>query len=398
MRLDRRLAALAVVVLVGAGVLAARFYVEWGARMSAPEATRSRAEPPEQKNSVTLTEKQAATIRIAAVAEKTFNIVFQAIGAIDFNQNLLVQVFTPYQGRIISAYPNAGDRVDKDQILFTIDSPDLLQAEANLITAAGVLTLQTRALARVRDLLRIGGVAQKDVDQATSDQQAAEGALKAARDAVRIFGKTDAEIDRIVADRKTDSRLIVKSPISGFVTARAAAPGLFVQPGVAPAPFVVADTSTMWMIANVTERESTRVRVGQPVRVRISAIPDREFEGAVTVVGASVDPATRRVLVRSEVRDSDRLLRAGMFASFTIAVGEPARGPALPSNGVVREGDGSMVAWTTEDGRTFRRREIRTGVRQDGDVQILDGLKTGEQAVVDGAIFLSNLLLGGPAD
>lgn len=398
MRLDRRLAALAVVVLVGVGVLAARLYVEWGARVSAPGPTRGRAEPPEQKQSVTLTEKQAATIRIAAVTEKTFHIAFQAVGAIDFNQNLLVQVFTPYQGRIISAYPNVGDRVDKDQLLFTIDSPDLLQAEANLITAAGVLTLQTRALARVRDLLRVGGVAQKDVDQATSDQQAAEGALKAARDAVRIFGKTDAEIDRIVADRKTDSRLIVKSPISGFVTARVAAPGLFVQPGVAPAPFVVADTSTMWMIANVTERESTRVRVGQPVRVRISAIPDREFEGAVTVVGASVDPTTRRVLVRSEVRDPDRLLRAGMFASFSIAVGEPVRGPALPSNGVVREGDGSMVAWTTEDGRTFSRREIRTGVRQDGDVQILDGLKPGEQAAVDGAIFLSNLLLGGPAD
>jgi hypothetical protein len=90
------------------------------------------------------------------------------------------------------------------------------------------------------------GIAQKDLEQAVSDQQSAEGALKAARDAVRVFGKTEAEIDRYVATRKIDPLLVVPCPITGEITARNAAPGLFVQPGNPPAPYTVADISTMW--------------------------------------------------------------------------------------------------------------------------------------------------------
>ena len=105
--------------------------------------------------------------------------------------------------------------VKKGDILFTVDSPDLLQAESTLLASSGVLELQTRTLARATQLLKAGGSAQKDVDQSTSDQQTAEGNFKAAKDAVRIFGKTDAEIEQILAQRKVDSTLFVPSPING---------------------------------------------------------------------------------------------------------------------------------------------------------------------------------------
>ena len=135
-----------------------------------------------------------------------------AVGTIDFNEDLLVQVFSQYPGKIIKANFNIGDDVKAGDILFTIDSPDLLQAESALLAAAGVLELQKRTLARVTGLLKAGGSAQKDVDQSTSDQQTAEGNFKAARDAVRIFGKTDAEIDQIVEKRKVNSVLPVPEP------------------------------------------------------------------------------------------------------------------------------------------------------------------------------------------
>ncbi len=110
-----------------------------------------------------------------------------------------MQVFTPYQGRIIALFASVGDDVKKGQTLFTIDSPDLLQAESTLIAAAGVQDLNSKNLARLRDLFTTRAVSQRDVEQATSDEQTAEGNLRAARDAVRLFGKTDADIDRIVA-------------------------------------------------------------------------------------------------------------------------------------------------------------------------------------------------------
>jgi membrane fusion protein, heavy metal efflux system len=113
---------------------------------------------------------------------------------------------------------------------------------------------------------------------------------------MRLFGKTDTEIDRTIADRRVDRTLVVKSPISGLITARNAAPGLFVQPGNAPAPYSVADITTMWMLANVAESDSPFFHVGQKVNVRVMAYPGRLFEGRISTIGASVDPNTHRVL------------------------------------------------------------------------------------------------------
>jgi membrane fusion protein, heavy metal efflux system len=250
--------------------------------------------------------------------------------------------------------------------------------------------LQNANLKRLTETLRTGGGAQKDVDQTTSDQMTAEGNLRTARDAVRIFGKTDEDIDQIVKSRKADPVLVVPSPISGLVTQRTAAPGLFVQPGNAPAPFTVADTSTMWMLANVVESESPVLRVNQPVKVSVAAYPDREFDGVISVLGAIVDPNTRRVMVRSEIEDPEGLLRSGMFANFKIRVGEPFEALAVPDNAVVREGDGSMSVWVTTDRRRIMKRLVKTGLQQNGMTQILEGLRPGEQVVINGAIFVSN--------
>ncbi len=345
-----------------------------------------------------LSESQVATLKITETSTREFPQEKQAVGSIDFNQNRLVAVFTPYQGRIISATLNVGDAVEKDQVLFTIDSPDLLAAESTLISAAGALVLQSRTLGRTKALVKIGGISQQAVDQSTSDQQSAEGTLRAARDAVRIFGKSSEEIDKIVADRLADPRLVVKSPLAGYVTARAAVPGQLVQPGVAPAPYVVADTTTMWMVANVAESDAPALRVGQDVKASVAGFPGRVFEGRITVLGPSVDPTTRRQFVRSEIVDPDHLLRAGMFANFVIRTGDPISSAAAPESAIVREGDGTMTCWVTTDRRRFTRRTVAIGQRRAGFVQIVSGLAPNELVVADGAVFLSNQAALGGAD
>jgi membrane fusion protein, heavy metal efflux system len=401
----QRVAFVVLVLAAGAGLI-------WGKGLtgrSNDQAERDRQEinsaKPQQtpsngdnEASIELSEKQVGTLlKSGPVGTREFVVFKTSIGTIDFNENMLVQVFSQYQGKILKAFYNIGDDVKQGDILFTIDSPDLLQAESNLLAAAGVLELQKKTLARLTGLLRSGGSAQKDIDQSTSDEQTAEGNFKAARDAVRIFGKSDAEIDKVVADRRIDSTLVVASPISGRVVARSAAPGLLTQPGSTPAPFSVADISTMWMIANVIETDAPAYRVGQPVEVTVPAYPDKVFKGHVTAVGSIIDPSTRRQLVRSEIDDPEHLLRSGMYASFVIHVGDAVRSIAIPSEGVVREGDGTMSVWVTNDGRHFVKRTVTTGIRQDNWVQIVDGLHEGETVVTDGAVFLSNKLLLGDA-
>ena len=344
---------------------------------------------------VDLSEKQASTLKIGPAPSRDFTLFKTAVGTIDFNEDLLVQVFSQYPGKILKANFNIGDDVKAGDVLFTIDSPDLLQAESTLLAAAGVLELQKRTLARVTGLLKAGGSAQKDVDQSTSDQQTAEGNYKAARDAVRIFGKTDDEIDQVVDNRKVDSTLLVPSPIAGRIVARSAAPGFLTQPGNPPAPYSVADLSTMWMIANVIETDAPFYKIGQEVQVTVPAYPDTVFKGRVTTIGSIIDPNSHRQLVRSQIDDPQHLLRSGMYASFVIRVGEPVHSVAVPANGVVREGDGTMTVWVTSDRRHFVKRTVKIGQQQDGWDQVLEGLQPGETVVTDGAVFLSNILLLG---
>jgi cobalt-zinc-cadmium efflux system membrane fusion protein len=390
---------------LGATVVAALFvaaiigYWSWhsgGTSNSGLGATSANADAPNPAppaaDSVDLSDSQLASVKVEPVEERDFPAEKQAVGSIDFNEDMSVQVFTPYQGRIIALSAQVGDDVKKGQTLFTIDSPDLLQAESTLIAAAGVSELDSKNLDRLRDLYTTRAVSQHDVEQATSDQQTAEGNLRAARDAVRLFGKTDAEIGRIVAERSADSTLVVPSPIAGRITARNAAPGLFVQPGNAPAPYAVADIDTMWMLANVAEDDSPAFRVGQPVQVRLDAFPGRVFDGKITTIGAAVDANTRRVLVRSEVNDPKHELRSGMFANFVIRVSGPARSPGVAADGVVREGDGTMTVWITADRRRFTRRVVKIGIQRGGYWQILDGVQAGELVAGEGALFLSNEL------
>jgi cobalt-zinc-cadmium efflux system membrane fusion protein len=351
--------------------------------------SKNSAAPPD---SVELSDTQLGSVKVETAGLRDFPIEKVAIGGIDFNEEMLTQVFTPNQGRIVGLFAKVGDEVQKGQTLFTIDSPDLVQASSTLISAAGVLNLTNRNLARLKGLYDTRAASQKDLEQATSDQQAAEGALRAARDAVRIFGKTDAEIDRIIQDRRVDPILVVASPISGRITARNAAPGLLVQPGNAPAPYTVADISTMWMVANVAESDSPAFNIGQEVKVTVMAHPGRVYEGKISTIGSTVDPLTHRVLVRSEIDDPTHELRSGMFANFVIRTGDPVRSIAVPVNGVVREGDGTMTAFVTADRRRFTRRTVKIGLQRDGFDQILDGLQAGELVATEGALFLSNAL------
>jgi cobalt-zinc-cadmium efflux system membrane fusion protein len=404
MRRNIKYLAFVALLLIGVGV-GVKIYSGWRGEKPT-EASKSADAGASAEATLDLSEQQSATLKSEKVGVANFVPQRQAVGNIDFNQNLLVQVFTPYQGRIIEAYPNIGDKVEKDQVLFTIDSPDLLNAESALIAAAGVLKLQNVTLVRAQKMKSFGGASQQAVDQSTSDQMTAEGALKSARDAVRIFGKTDAEIDDIIAKRKADPRLVIKSPVAGYVTARNAAPGLFVQPGAAPpsssstsaaaplAIFTIGDLSTMWMFANVVESDAPLLRVGQKVVAHVTAYPDREFEGKTVVLGQNVDPNSRRVFVRSDVSDPDHLLRAGMLASFDVHIGDPRTSAGVPRSALVREGDGTMNVWVTSDRRRFTRKVVKVGIEQNGLVEVAEGLSPGEQVVVLGGVFLSSRLAG----
>jgi len=246
------------------------------------------------------------------------------------------------------------------------EDPAVVQAESNLLSAAANLEMSRKELVRVQSLGESNGIAPKELEGATAARQTSAAALKAARDAVRALGKTDGEIDHMVATGHFD--------------------------------LVRTDGRMRWLVANVAETDSPRVRVGQSIRVKVLAYPDHWYVGVISRIYGIIDPNTHRLTVRAQVEDPKHELRAGMLATIVIRAAEPVESIALPTTAIVREGDGSMITWVTTDRRHFTARPLTLGLQSEGRYQVLAGLKAHELAVTEGGVFLSNMLEAPPSD
>jgi membrane fusion protein, heavy metal efflux system len=358
-------------------------------------------------NVVTLDEEQAQRLKIEPVRLRTFRDEKTAVGRIAFNDERTTSIFAPFQGRVLRLVAKPGDSLRPGSSLLIIDSPDLVQANADLIAASvavrkaqNQLSLAERVAKRQRLLYEAGAGAFKDVEQAESDLRNAqhdlkksEGQLTAARNHLGApFGKSDAEIAKIETTHEVDRVTQIVSPIAGTVTARKVSPGQFVRADNTEPMFSVADVSSMWLIANVAEIDIPLIKLGQEVTVQVMAYPGEVFRARITYVGASVDPTVRRLTVRAEIDNADGKLKPDMFASFRILTGAPAQSPSVPAGAIVREGDGTMTAWVTTDRRRLVKRTVTVGLQQGGFDQILAGLQAGELVATESALFLGNLV------
>ncbi len=340
-----------------------------------------------------LNPEQIAELQVGAVTSAAFDMQREALGIIDFNQDQSVPVFSPYQGRIGSIAVRAGDDVAKGQLLYTVQIPDIAAAGAALISTAGTLKVTGETLRRAQSLFETQSIPQKELQQNTADQQAADAAYRAARKSLTLFGLSNATIDEIEAKRTVDTEMQVRSPFAGRITARSGAVGQLVQPGNSTAPLTVANMQSLWMIASVPESELASYRAGQAVAVKVQAYPDTNFAGKISYISDMADASTHRITVRADVADAKHLLKPQMMASFTITVGSPVTSAAIEANALAREGDGSLSAWVTQDGTRFKRRKVTTGLVKNGMVQVLTGLAPGEKIAHNKALFLSNLYL-----
>jgi membrane fusion protein, heavy metal efflux system len=294
--------------------------------------------------------------------------------------------------------------VKRGDPLFEIDSPEVVQAQTDLIAALhglekakSQLALAKRVVDRQSGLMSDKATSQRELDSARNDFAAAEsdlataqGTLMAARNKLRVIvGRDKAEVERLERERSVNPLITINAPIDGTVIARKVGPGQYVRSDVADPLYSIADLSTMWLKANVPETEIANVRVGNEIEVRVTALPDRVFNARIIAIGASSDSATRRIVVRSEIPNPDRLLRADMFANFKITVGGSDPAPVIPVEAVIRDGNEAAV-WVMREPMVFARRKVKLGMEREGRVQVLDGLTAGEHVVSRGAVFVDN--------
>jgi len=374
-----------------------------GCRASAQRAIER---PSSDAETVRVTPDQMHQLSIFKVVPYPFRLQKQAIGQIAFNEDASTVVLTPFSGRVTRVIGKLGDDVKRGDPLFEIDSPEVVQAQTDLIAAfqglqkgQSQLALARRVLDRLTNLFGSSAVSQREVDQAQNeyaaaefDLRTAEGTLTSARNRLRvIIGRDQAEVERVERERVVNPLITINAEIDGTIIARKVGPGQFVRSDAGEALYAIADLSTMWLKANVPEFDSPLIRVGQEIEVRVTALPGRVFKARITSVGASSDAATRRVMVRSELPNPDRALKSEMFASFKISIGNGDRTLAVPVEAVIWVGDVAIV-WVEREPLVFEHRKVKVGLEQDGRLQINDGLDAGELVVGRGAIYLQNEL------
>jgi membrane fusion protein, heavy metal efflux system len=355
------------------------------------------------RDTIRITADQLHQLQVVPVELSAFRIEKQAIGQIAFNEDASTVVLTPFSGRVTRLIAKIGDNVRRGDALFEIDSPEVVQAQTDLIAAVQALdksksqlALAKRTLDRQTGLYAANATSQRELEQARTDHVAAEtdlktaeGVLGAARNRLRVLGRSDEEIARLERERLINPLITVTAPIDGTVIARKVGPGQYVRSDSGDSLYSIADLSVMWLKANVPENDIALVRVGQELEVKVLALPDRLYKARVIAIGATSDASTRRVVVRSEVPNPEGELRSEMFATFTILVGNGKPEPAVPIEAVTREGESAFV-WVERAPMQLERRRVMVGLEQDRRLQVREGLKPGERVVGRGAIFVDN--------
>lgn len=363
---------------------------------------RTAASTPEGDGAFRPTDSQWSGFKFAKVEPLAFREERATDGRIAINEDTTTPVFSPYSGRVSRLIAKPGEYVTRGQPLFAIEASEFVQGHNDLITAvAGVekakskLVLAQAAEKRQKELLAIRGGALKDYEQAQSDLVQAQGDLRsaeislaAARNRLRILGRSDEDIAELEKRDRIGAETIVDAPISGMVIQRKVGLGQYINAGANDPVYTIGDLSTVWLVANVRESDAPRMKVGAPVRITVLAFPGQVFEAKLSYVAPALDPNTRRLPVRAELKNPNLELKPEMFASFRIVSGADRSMPAVPADAIVYEGASARVWVARPDSKTVVSRPIVVGDTSDGMVEVKKGLQAGETVVTSGTLFI----------
>jgi RND family efflux transporter MFP subunit len=178
----------------------------------------------------------------------------------------------------------------------------------------------------------------------------------------------------------------VRAPISGQVVEQDVSAGQLIQPGSTQC-FLISDTSTVWVLVNVYQKDLPYVRVGDTVSIQTDAYPD-VFHGRISYVAASLDPSTRTLQARIETGNPGEKLKKDMFVTTNVNAGNIPNAIALPDAAVLRDSENQPFVYAAVSSNQFGRRAVTLGESLNGQTQILSGLKAGDQVIGNGSLFL----------
>lgn len=319
--------------------------------------------------------------RVTEVREK-----LRVPGRVEVDETRVARVGSPVTGRVSELEVREGDDVRRGQILATLTSTELSNAQLEYLKAYSQKLIAERAASRAQQLFDADVIGAAEWQRRQAEAIQAEADRNATADRLKVLGMSEREIARLASSRRVDSTSHIVSSITGTVIDRKVSPGQVVQP--ADTVYIVADLSEVWIVADVPETAAGSIRAGQTVEVEIPAIPDRRIRGTLSFVSVIVNPETRTVRVRMDVPNQDRSYKPAMLATVLIK-GPPQQRRVVPPTAIVRDENRDYVfVQTAAD--TFVLRQVTLGEEYDGVRVLMAGLRPEDKIVVDGAFHLNN--------
>ena len=317
-------------------------------------------------------------LQIAPVQEQEIATQTDAPGSIEAMPEKLVKITPPLSGRITRLQRALGDSVKAGDALFTLDSAELSAAHADDSKAKSALLQARQELQRQTTLFEADIAARKEYEAAQAAFDQANSDAQATADKLAQYGAS-------AGGSRRD--YVLRSPIAGTVIAMEGAQGGYWNDINAPV-MTVADLSTVWLSANVAEKDLAQVAVGQTSRITLDAWPGKAFDGKVAYVGAVLDPETRTVKVRVAIDNRAGTFKPGMFAHAGFS-GASRRAIVVPAAAVLQSGLSTRVMVERGPLR-FEPRTVQLGASHGDQVEIVSGLKAGERIVVKEGVLLND--------
>lgn len=311
-------------------------------------------------------------VRVAPVVSGPLTRTLRAVGKVDYDETAVRDVNTRFEGWMETLYVDyVGARVEAGQPLFDVFSRELYSAQEEYLIAFRAARIDTPVAGVLPELAR---------DMRRN--------LEAARQRLILLGITTEQIERLEREGTVSPTMTILSPWSGLVTEKHAFEGMRFTPGMLT--YRIADLSRVWVFVTLYEYQLPFVQEGQSAVMSLPYVPGQRFEGKVAYVYPWLEERTREVRVRLEFENPGLQLKPGMFATVELTGRLAEERTLAPREAVIDTGE-REVAFVSKGGGKFEPREVRTGVlAEEGQVEILSGLRPGELVVTSGQFLLDS--------
>ncbi len=353
-----------------------------------------------------------ADIRLGVAEIRSVEVDLEVSGRVTVNQNATARVGSFTEGIVVGCCESVGSDVQKGQVLARLHSHEIHDAESSYWEARAELERRRTELRfaekfyqRASRLHELKAGSLQQVQEAEAEFRSAEMFLEVAKagmeraeNHLRYLGLPPERLPGAADEHAVEGRgaheeahlIEVRSPVTGTVIQRMVSPGAVVTPS--DSLYVISDLRSLWVIAQVPEQHLSSLRKGLDVEVSVRAYPGKIFPARISYISDALEPETRTVEVRCELRNPGRQLKAEMLATLTIRAGGSREAVVAPL-AALQNVEGRDVLFVSEGEHSFRARRIRVGRRSKSGIEIVSGLQAGEKLAVTGAFHLKSELL-----